>query len=236
MHYLDRWAVALALLPFAAVAQVAPDAALLQWTPPTTYEDGAPLTVAGYKVYWGTAAGSYPNSFTLNNPSATSYTVQPLTAATWTFVVTAFDAGMNESRFSNSWSKTIVGPPLTPPGPVSNLNVTPTTAQPVSVTISNRSAANDFDFSITGVGPVTIALSGALAFDWCRIGTVNIPTNPALGANGDGINSKSVIFTAPIVGGRCDADPSDALAGTVTVQGVTKPLVNVAGVWSVSFP
>ena len=46
---------------------VAVGSATLSWTPPTQNMDGTPLTnLAGYRVYWGTSLGDYPNSTTLN--------------------------------------------------------------------------------------------------------------------------------------------------------------------------
>ena len=47
--------------------------ATLSWAAPTKNEDGTALTdLAGYKLYWGTTPGSYPNSVTINNPGRTS--------------------------------------------------------------------------------------------------------------------------------------------------------------------
>jgi hypothetical protein len=46
--------------------------ASLSWTAPTQNEDGTDLVdLAGYKLYWGTTPGSYPNSVTIDNPTVT---------------------------------------------------------------------------------------------------------------------------------------------------------------------
>lgn len=83
-------------------------AASLTWTPPTQNTDGSTLTdLAGYKVYWGTAQGSYPNSASVMAASTSSYVVQPLTPATYYFVVTAVNVKGVESAFSNVATKTI---------------------------------------------------------------------------------------------------------------------------------
>ncbi len=83
--------------------------ATLTWTPPTTNTDGSPLTdLAGYRVYWGTSAGNYPNSVLISNPGLTSYVVDQLTPATWFFVTTAVNAQGIESSLSNVGSKTIL--------------------------------------------------------------------------------------------------------------------------------
>ncbi len=81
---------------------------MLSWTPPTTNTDGSPLTnLAGYKVYWGTSQGNYPNSATLNNPGLTSYVVGNLAPGTYFFVATALNSVGVESSFSATASKTI---------------------------------------------------------------------------------------------------------------------------------
>jgi hypothetical protein len=90
------------------VAAVATGSATLSWTPPTTNTDGSPLTnLAGYRVHWGTAAGAYPNTVTLNNPGLASYVVSNLVPGTYYFVVTALSSTGAESQFSNAASKTI---------------------------------------------------------------------------------------------------------------------------------
>jgi hypothetical protein len=61
--------------------------------------------VTGYKVYYGNSSGVYGTPITIGNQ--TSYTVTGLTAGTYYFAVTAFDASGNESDFSNEVSKII---------------------------------------------------------------------------------------------------------------------------------
>lgn len=90
------------------VAAVATGSATLSWNPPTRNTDGSPLTnLSGYRVHWGTAAGTYPNKVTLNNPGLTSYVVSNLVPGTYHFVVTALSSAGAESPFSNAASKTI---------------------------------------------------------------------------------------------------------------------------------
>jgi hypothetical protein len=91
-----------------AVVGVATGSASLSWTPPTTNTDGSPLTnLSGYRVYWGTALGNYPNSVTLNNAGLASYVVENLAPGTYYFVVTALSSAGSESAYSNTGSKTI---------------------------------------------------------------------------------------------------------------------------------
>lgn len=101
---------ATASLPaFAVTVQaVALGSATLSWTPPTANTDGSPLTnLAGYRIYWGPAPGSYPNSVTVNNPGLTSYVVESLVPGTYYFAATALNASGVESAFSGTASKTI---------------------------------------------------------------------------------------------------------------------------------
>lgn len=90
------------------VQAMATGSATLSWQPPTQNTDGSALTnLAGYKVYWGTSQGTYPNSVTLNNPGLATYVLGNLVSGTYFFVVTSFNTIGTESVRSNSASKTI---------------------------------------------------------------------------------------------------------------------------------
>jgi Putative Ig domain len=90
------------------VADIVLGSATLTWTPPTQNTDGTPLTdLSGYRIYWGTSSGNYPNSVTINNPGLTSYVVENLAPGTYEFVSTALNASGVESGYSNTASKTI---------------------------------------------------------------------------------------------------------------------------------
>ena len=80
----------------------------LNWTAPTQNEDGSALTdLAGYKIYWGTTPGSYPNSVTINDRDATSYIVDNLAVGTYEFVATSFNTSNIESAYSNPATKVV---------------------------------------------------------------------------------------------------------------------------------
>ncbi len=72
----------------------------LSWIPPTRNDDGTPLKVTGYRIYWGLTEGHYPNSVTLDNPGLTRYVVEQLKPATCYFVATALSSD-GESPPSN---------------------------------------------------------------------------------------------------------------------------------------
>jgi len=81
-----------------SVQDVAAGAVQLSWQAPTENEDGTPLTdLAGYKLYWGTTAGQYPSSVTIDNPGVLSYVLENLAPNTYYFVATAFNAAGAES-------------------------------------------------------------------------------------------------------------------------------------------
>jgi hypothetical protein len=83
-----------------AVPAAAKGSTTLSWLPPTVYDDGTPLKVTGYRIYWGPTEGHYPYSVTLDNPGLTRYVVEELAPATWYFVATALSAD-GESPPSN---------------------------------------------------------------------------------------------------------------------------------------
>jgi hypothetical protein len=78
----------------------------LAWDAATTYSDGSPITdLAGYKLYYGTTAGSYTSSVDVGN--VTTYTLTQLPAGTYYVVVTVRNTSGSESPHSNQVSKTI---------------------------------------------------------------------------------------------------------------------------------
>ena len=90
------------------VNQVSLGSATLNWIPPTQNTDGSALTdLAGYRIYYSTSPGNYPNQITINNPGITTYVVDNLTPNTWYFVSTSFNSSGMESDFSNVATRTI---------------------------------------------------------------------------------------------------------------------------------
>jgi hypothetical protein len=90
------------------VQQAAMGSATLSWQAPTTRTDGTPLTnLAGYRIRYGTALGSYNNVITIPNGGITSAVVSNLPPATYYFVASAYDTTGAESNNSSAVSKTI---------------------------------------------------------------------------------------------------------------------------------
>jgi hypothetical protein len=97
------------LAPFAiAVAAAASNTATIRWTAPTTNTDGSPLTdLAGFRVSYGQAPGSYSYVLSTGSPSVTSVEIQGLTSGIWYFAVRAVNSRGVESTFSAERSKTL---------------------------------------------------------------------------------------------------------------------------------
>ena len=81
--------------------------ATLEWTAPVTNSDGSALTdLAGFRVYYGTSSGSYPQSIDVGK--VTTYPVPDLPRSVrYFFVVTAYNQVGVESDPSNECSRMI---------------------------------------------------------------------------------------------------------------------------------
>ena len=97
------------LAPFSVVVNaIANSSVTLSWTAPTENEDGSTLTdLDGYKIYWGTTPGSYPESVTIDNESITTYVVENIAPGTYEFVATSFNQSGVESRYSSPVTKVV---------------------------------------------------------------------------------------------------------------------------------
>jgi hypothetical protein len=83
----------------------------LSWTPPSQNTDGSPLTnLAGYRIYYGTAPGNYPNQIVIDNPGLSTYVIEDLSPGTYYFVSTAVNSQGVESDYSNMAEKTVIDP------------------------------------------------------------------------------------------------------------------------------
>ena len=75
---------------------------------PTENDDGTLLEdLRGYKLYWGTSAGVYTDSATIDNPGITTYVVENLPAGTYEFVATAYNSAGVESVYSTPATKVL---------------------------------------------------------------------------------------------------------------------------------
>jgi hypothetical protein len=77
--------------------------AIIQWVPPTAYDDESALDPAteilGYKVYYGTESGTYTNTLDVG-ANETETSIAGL-SGTYYFVVTSISTELEESEYSN---------------------------------------------------------------------------------------------------------------------------------------
>ena len=78
----------------------------LSWIPPTTNEDGSPLTLTGFNIYSGPSATNLQQIDSVG-AGQTTYTASSLASGTHYFAVTAVSDTSAESVFSDIASKTI---------------------------------------------------------------------------------------------------------------------------------
>lgn len=77
------------------------DAVTLSWEPPTENADGTPLMdLRGYKIHYGSQPGAYADTIDLSNAGLTTYVVQNLSAGTYYFAITTYNAAGVESSLS----------------------------------------------------------------------------------------------------------------------------------------
>jgi hypothetical protein len=81
--------------------------ATLSWTPPTTNTNGTSVSLAGYRIYYGTSASNLSRTVQVANAGLTRYVLSDLSAGTWYFAVRAYASNGSESANSNTGSKTI---------------------------------------------------------------------------------------------------------------------------------
>jgi len=90
------------------VDQIAVGQVTLSWTAPTQNTDGTALNdLAGYRIYYGTSPGSYPNPISINSAGITTYVVGNLSPGTYYFVSTAVNSMGIESDYSNVAQKVV---------------------------------------------------------------------------------------------------------------------------------
>ena len=82
----------------------------LRWVAPSTRTDGSALSlsqITGFRIHYGTSAGNYTSSVSVNDPSASTYTITDMAPATYYFAVTAIDANGQESTYSSVVNTTV---------------------------------------------------------------------------------------------------------------------------------
>lgn len=101
---------ALADLEASSLALLGGRGATLNWSTPTTREDGSPLAVGelgGYEVYMLAESTGQTRVFTVDDPMTTTYTVGGLTPDTYHFSISAYDINGVFSPLSPVVAKTV---------------------------------------------------------------------------------------------------------------------------------
>lgn len=86
--------------------------ATLTWVAPVARANGSPFSLAdtgGFRVYYGTSEGNYPNRIDVTDGTAVGIVLRDLPPATYYFVVTTYDTAGRESEYSDVGVKTISG-------------------------------------------------------------------------------------------------------------------------------
>jgi hypothetical protein len=82
--------------------------ATLSWSAPTQNTDGSAISnLAGYRIYYGTSAGSMGTMIQVSNPGISTYVVDNLQTGTWYFAVSAYNSAGVEGGRSTVGSKAI---------------------------------------------------------------------------------------------------------------------------------
>jgi hypothetical protein len=91
-----------------SAATASTSTATVQWADPTQNTNGTTLmNLAGVHLYYGTSASALSHQITVASTTQTSYTISGLTAGTWYFGATAYNATGVESALSTIGSKAI---------------------------------------------------------------------------------------------------------------------------------
>lgn len=80
------------------------------WRAPTERENGEPLSLAelkGYRIHWGPTSNPTQYSITINDPYATSFTLESVVPGSYELAMTAIDSEGRESSLSGALHKTL---------------------------------------------------------------------------------------------------------------------------------
>lgn len=104
------------VLPGANNVGDGPGTATLTWVAPTSNQDGSALDLAGYKIYIGTAPGTYGDPVDIGMASCSAdgadtvctHRLEGMATGTWYFAAAAYSSANQESEMSNEATKTIL--------------------------------------------------------------------------------------------------------------------------------
>jgi PKD repeat protein len=177
--------------------------------------------LSGYMVYYGPAAGNYPNKIDVGN--STTATVANLTdGATYYFAVTAYDGARIESGFSNEVSRTILHSV-----PVASFTASTTSGvAPLALNFINTSTGNITSYAWTfGDGTTSTVASPAKVYSVPGNYTVSLTVT---GPGGSNTQTRANFIT---VAASSDMSPPTTPSGLIATASATTT-VNLA--WTAS--
>ena len=198
--------------------------------------------LSGYKLYYGTASGTYGTPINVGN--VTTYTVTGLTdGQTYYFAVTAYDSVGNESGYSNEVAYIVPG--MAEINLVGNAvsivdgDTTPSTADFTdfgSADIAGGTVTHTFTIQNTGTGALTLSGTPLVAISGANAADFTVTVQPAASVAAAGSTTFSVTFDPSAAGTRTatltiannDANENPynfAIQGT----GTTAPEINLVG-------
>ncbi len=221
----------------------------LAWDAPTANADGTPLTdLAGYRVYWGTSAGSTTPPCNTNSTSVGNVTTFRLTGlaggTTYSVRVTAVDTSGNESGCSNEATglaqpdADTTSPTVSITSPTSNLTHS-TGSSPLAlggaasdnVGVTQVTWANDRGGSGTASGTTSWTASGIVL----QAGTNLLTVTARDAAENTATDTLTVTYTLPdttppTVSITAPVNNATVFGSSVTVSANASDNVGVAGV------
>ena len=85
-----------------SVTQIATGAVTLEWAPPLVNTDGTTLTnLAGYRITYGTSAGSLSRTVQISNAGTSRYLIEGLSPGTWYFALKSYSSTGVESALTS---------------------------------------------------------------------------------------------------------------------------------------
>ena len=216
------------------LALLVPSCLLAAGSVTLAWDPSASTNIAGYKVYYGPASGTYTNTLTVGN--ATNTTISNLiTGATYYFTATAYDTANLESDFSNEvgYTNTALVPPtiaLTSPANNSAFTAPATISLAANVT-ANGHAITKVQF-YNGATLLAEDTTAPYVFTWSSVTAGNYSlsaqavydsgstiASPAANVTVTNLLPPTIALTSPANNAAFTAPATISLAANVTANG-----------------
>jgi len=116
------------------------------FTASVSWDANTEADLAGYKLHYGTAPGSYGTTIDVGNQTST--TVSGLSAGTYYFALTAYDTSMNESGYSAEFPKTFSAADTSPPIPSGMAAISISSTGVTIIWNTDEPASSRVDYSV----------------------------------------------------------------------------------------